>query len=226
MKYDNIIEANFIKRLNRFVAEIEINGEVFLCHVKNTGRCKELLISGCKVFVQENDNPDRKTRYSLISVIKNGILINMDSQAPNKVVGEWLKDGNLYKKLTYLKAEKSYGSSRFDFYMEAEGKKIFMEVKGVTLEENGVVRFPDAPTVRGIKHLGELAKAVKEGYECYVFFVVQMKGVKYFEPNRANGDDFYIALKNAALAGVKVIAYDCIVEKDSLEINEKVEVRI
>lgn len=150
----------------------------------------------------------------------------MDSQAPNKVVSEWLKKGGLYADYEEIKAEKVYHNSRFDFYMKTKDKNIFIEVKGVTLEENGVVRFPDAPTKRGIKHLEELSSAVKEGYECYVLFVVQMKGVKFFEPNRENGDDFYIALKNAKNAGVKILAYDCIVQRDSLEIDERVEVKI
>lgn len=226
MKYENIEEAVFINRINRFVAEIKVKGEACLCHVKNTGRCKELLIRGCKIYVEKSNDVKRKTKYSLICVVKNNILINMDSQAPNKVVYEWLKEGNLITDYDELKSEKAYGSSRFDFYISSAQRKAFVEVKGVTLEEDGIVRFPDAPTQRGIKHLRELSQAVRDGFEAYVFFAVQMNGVKYFEPNRANGDDFYIALKEAYENGVKIIAYDCIVEPNMLKINKRVRVRI
>lgn len=226
MIYNNIREAVFIKRLNRFVAEIEINGKTELCHVKNTGRCAELLIKGCTAYVEESDDNKRKTKYSLICVIKNGILINTDSQAPNKAVGEWLKEGGLFGGCDVLKAERTYKNSRFDFYAEIGKRRIFIEVKGVTLEDDGVVRFPDAPTERGIKHLNELCECVKQGYEAYIIFVIQMSSAKYFEPNRQNGDDFYIALKNAVNNNVKAIAYNCIVKPDFIKINEEVEVRL
>ena len=234
MKYNKkIIKASFIKRPNRFNASVLIDGEEIVVHVPNTGRCRELLYDGVRVYVEESDKPERKTKYSLVTVTKGERLINMDSQAPNKVVHEWLKSGQWISNVVKIKPEYTYGDSRVDFYVEAakedgseEHRKILIEVKGVTLEEDGVVRFPDAPTERGIKHINELAKAVKEGYECFLFFVIQMKDVLYFEPNRITHPEFAKSLLNASKEGVQVVAYDCEVTKDSLTIGKQVEVRL
>ena len=197
MKYDNILKGKFISRPNRFIAHIEINGKVEICHVKNTGRCKELLTPNATVFVQENNNPKRKTKFSLISVIKEKRMINMDSQVPNKIVHEWILKGNLFKDVTLIKPETKYNNSRFDFYIETKNKKVFIEVKGVTLENQGIVKFPDAPTERGVKHIKELCDCVKEGYEAYIIFVIQMKDVLHFEPNVETHKEFAEALKEA-----------------------------
>lgn len=231
MQYHTIYEGIFHSRPNRFIAYIDVNGQREKCHVKNTGRCKELLYDGVKVYVEESDKPERKTKYSLINVMKGERLINMDSQAPNKVVHEWLAKEALIHNVTKIKPEYTYGDSRVDFYVEAKNedgtlRKILMEVKGVTLEEEGVVRFPDAPTERGIKHIHELAKATKEGYESYIFFVIQMKGVSYFEPNHITHPEFAKALADAVSEGVHVLAYDCEVGIDTLAIREPVEVRL
>lgn len=226
MKYDNIVKGKFISRPNRFIAHVEINGKEEICHVKNTGRCKELLIPGVNVFLQENDNPNRKTKFSLITVEKENRLINMDSQIPNKVVNEWLENGNLFKDITLIKPETKYGNSRFDFYVETKEKKIFIEVKGVTLEENGVVRFPDAPTERGVKHVNELCECKKEGYEAYIIFVIQMKGVMYFEPNMKTHKEFGYALKKAKNSGVNILALDCEVTKETIVMGDYVDVKL
>jgi sugar fermentation stimulation protein A len=225
MKYENIISATFLSRPNRFIAHIKVNDKEEICHVKNTGRCKELLLPGSKLYVQTNDNLKRKTKFDLIAVEKGTRLINMDSQAPNKVVGEWLADDNL-PGVTFIKPECKYDNSRFDFYLEFGKQKAFMEVKGVTLEENGVVRFPDAPTERGIKHIHELCACTKENYKAFVFLVIQMKGVKYFEPNWKTHAAFGQALIEAQKAGVKILAYDCLVSKDMLKINNPVDVHL
>ena len=226
MKYENIIKAKFISRPNRFIAEVNIDGNIEIAHVKNTGRCKELLIVGVTVYVQKSDNPLRKTKYDLISVVKNGMLINMDSQAPNKVFGEWVQQGNFVKDVEIIKPECKYGSSRFDFYIEAGSRKIFAEIKGVTLEENGVVMFPDAPTERGVKHIKELCECVKNGYEGYIFFIIQMDQCRYFTPNKATHPEFAEMLKIASSCGVNIRALNCIVTKDELKIQNEVEVRI
>lgn len=226
MKYDNIKKGKFILRPNRFIAHIEIDGKVEICHVKNTGRCKELLIPNTRVFVQENNNPKRKTKFSLISVIKEEKLINIDSQVPNKIVHEWISDGNLIKDITLIKPESKYKSSRFDFYIETEKRKAFIEVKGVTLENQGVVKFPDAPTERGVKHVKELCECVKEGYDAYIIFVVQMKNVLHFEPNVETHKEFADALKEAKKQGVNILAVDCEVKEDSIKIMDYVEVII
>ncbi|MBE7033210.1 MAG: DNA/RNA nuclease SfsA [Ruminococcaceae bacterium] len=218
MKYLNIKKGKFISRPNRFIAHIEIDGRKEICHVKNTGRCKELLLSGATVFVQESDKAERKTKYDLISVLKGDMLINMDSQAPNKVMEEWLP--KYFENITLIKPEAKYKNSRFDFYLEADGKKIFAEVKGVTLEENGVVMFPDAPTERGVKHLNELCECVKDGYEAYVFFVVQIEKADYFTPNRKTHPEFADALINAQKCGVNVYCINCIVKEDELTVKD------
>ncbi len=227
MKYNNILQGRFISRPNRFIANIEINNKIEVCHVKNTGRCKELLIpEETTVFVQENDNPKRKTKYSLITVRKGERLINMDSQVPNKVVYEWIKKGNLFNNPSVIKTEKTYDKSRFDLYVEEGDRKAFIEVKGVTLEEDGVVRFPDAPTERGVKHVNELCKCIDNGYEAYIIFVIQMKDVSYFEPNIRTHKEFGEALKEAKKHGVNILAVDCNVTEDSIDINNYIEVKV
>lgn len=233
MQYNRIYEGIFRSRPNRFIAYVDVNGQTEKCHVKNTGRCKELLWDGVKVYVEESDKPERKTKYSLVTVTKGDKLINMDSQAPNKVVHEWLKSGELIHNIVKIKPEFTYGDSRVDFYVEANSedgsdklRKILIEVKGVTLEEDGVVRFPDAPTERGIKHILELAKAIEEGYESYLFFVIQMKDVSYLEPNRSTHPEFAEALSKAVHEGVQVLAYDCEVTPSTLKIGKAVEVRV
>ncbi len=225
MKYERIQEGIFIERPNRFIAYIEIDGKEEVVHVKNTGRCAELLRPGVTVYVQKSDNPDRKTKWDLIGVEKKNRIINMDSQIPNAVVEEWIKAGNLFSGVTYVKREVTYGKSRVDLYVETEdNRKIFIEVKGVTLEEEGVVRFPDAPSERAVKHVEELKSALKDGYESYVFFVIQMKDVEYFTPNIVTHKAFADALIEARKAGVHVVAYDCDVSVDSITLRQEVPV--
>lgn len=224
MKYNNIYKAKFLERPNRFIAKVLLDDEEVIVHVKNTGRCKELLVPGCTVYLEHFDLPTRKTKYDLVAVEKGNLLINMDSQAPNKVIEEWLLAKEPFGKIVSLKPEFTYGKSRFDFYMELENKKMFIEVKGVTLEENGVVLFPDAPTERGLKHIEELQKATQDGYVCAIIFVVQMQGVKYFTPNRKTQPAFADALVEAQNKGVQILALDCYVAKDCLEISELVKV--
>jgi sugar fermentation stimulation protein A len=224
MQYENILQGRFILRPNRFIAHIEINGEIEICHVKNTGRCKELLIPGVTVFVQESNNPNRKTKFSLIGVIKEDRIINMDSQVPNKVVHEWILKGNLFTDITLIKPETTYNKSRFDFYIETKNKKAFIEVKGVTLEDKGIVRFPDAPTERGVKHVRELCDCIKDGYEAYIIFVIQMKDVIHFEPNTETHKEFAEVLKEAKKQGVHIIAVDCNVNENSIDIVDYVKV--
>ena len=224
MRYERIETGRFLERPNRFIAYVEISGKKETVHVKNTGRCAELLIPGATVYVQKFDNPERKTQWDLIAVEKGERMVNMDSQIPNKVVEEWIRSGNLFPGATLVKPESTYGNSRFDLYIEVGERKIFMEIKGVTLEDNGVVRFPDAPTERGVKHVEELALAVKDGYEAYLFFVVQMKDVKYFAPNMKTHAAFGEAMRKAREEGVNVLAYECQVEKDSIEITKEVPV--
>lgn len=224
MKYERIERATFLERPNRFIAYARIAGKQETIHVKNTGRCAELLVPEAEIFVQESDNPERKTKWDLIGVRKGNRLINMDSQIPNKVVEEWLRAGNLFLEPVTVRPETTYGNSRFDFYVESGEKKAFIEVKGVTLEEDGVVRFPDAPSERAVKHMEELIRAKKEGYDAYVFLVIQMKGVRYFTPNMDTQPEFGEVLKKAKAAGVKILAYDCQVTEDSIKIDEEVPV--
>lgn len=226
MTYDNILSAKFISRPNRFIAEVELGGKTEIAHVKNTGRCKELLMPGAKVILQQVDNPKRTTKYDLISVYKGDRLINIDSQAPNRVFYDHLKSGNYMDGITLIKPEVKYGSSRFDFHVEAGKRKIFIEVKGVTLEENGTVLFPDAPTLRGVKHLNELAQCVQAGYEAQVVFIIQMKDVRYFTPNNQTHPGFGAALSAAHHAGVKVVALDCIVTENSMSVGDPVPVKL
>jgi sugar fermentation stimulation protein A len=226
MKYSKVKAGIFKSRPNRFIAYVELDGEVKTCHVKNTGRCRELLIPGTTVYLEEQDNPKRKTKYDLIGVQKGNRMINMDSQAPNKVVYEWIQAGGLFPDTKLIKTEKVYGNSRFDLYVETENEKIYIEVKGVTLEEDGIVRFPDAPTERGVKHVKELVSCVEEGYEAYIIFVVQMKDVKYFEPNDVTHPAFGQALREAGEKGVHILAVDCNVETDQLNIRNNVMVKL
>ncbi len=226
MKYSNIKKAKFLSRPNRFIAHIEVDGKTEIAHVKNTGRCKELLIPGATIFVEENNSQHRKTKFSLISVYKGNRLINMDSQAPNKIFYEWVQAGNFLSDVTLIKPEVTYKSSRFDFYIEAANKKIFVEVKGVTLEENGVAMFPDAPTQRGVKHVEELCHSLENGYEAYVVFIIQMNGIKYFIPNNKTHKEFGDALKQAKQSGVNIIAIECLVWENEIIADKIVKAEI
>ena len=231
MEYRKVVKAVFKRRPNRFVAYADINGREEAVHVKNTGRCKELLIEGCTIYLAEADNQNRKTRYDLVAVEKirgnkPPLLINMDSQIPNSAAEEWLKRGVLFSENAVIKREVTYGSSRFDFYIEDGERKAFMEVKGVTLEDHGICRFPDAPTERGVKHIRELMKCMEEGYEAYILFVIQMSPVKYLEPNDVTHKEFGDVLREAAKAGVHVMARDCKITIDSMEVMNEVEVRL
>ena len=224
MTYDRIEEGRFLSRPNRFIAHVELNGEQVVCHVKNTGRCRELLIPGARVLLKRAENPARKTAYDLISVWKGERLINMDAAAPNTVFDQWLREGGLGFVPTLVRPECTHGDSRFDFYFEKEGKGCFAEVKGVTLEEDGLVRFPDAPTERGVKHLHGLARCVAEGYEAYAVFVIQMRHVRCFAPAWDKHPAFGLALREAAEAGVHILALDCDVTEHSLTIADAVPV--
>lgn len=226
MRYGEILEGRFESRPNRFIAYVNIDGRREKVHVKNTGRCRELLKEQAKVYLDKSHNPERSTAYDLVAVEKDGRLINMDSQAPNKAVGEWLLKGGLFSDAQLVKPETKYNNSRFDFYVETEKEKVFIEVKGVTLEQEDVVLFPDAPSQRAVKHIHELVEAVREGYQAYVIFVVQMEKVKYFTPNRRTHLEFAQALLEAERAGVKVLAYDCAVTPDSMEIKGQVPVKL
>ena len=222
MEYKNIVKGSFISRPNRFIAEVEVGGEKQICHVKNTGRCKELLLKGSTVLLEKSRNPSRKTLYDLVAVCEGERLINMDSFTPHRAAGEFFPV--LFPDLTFMKPEFRHQNSRFDFYFEHGGKKAFLEVKGVTLEDNGVVRFPDAPTQRGIKHLKELAESVEQGFEAYALFVIQMEGVKYFAPNYATHREFGEALAQAEKAGVRLLAYDCKVTEKTMTLNKPVKI--
>lgn len=226
MQYDNILEGVFLDRPNRFIAHVLIEGNIETVHVKNTGRCKELLQEGCKVFVEYFESTKRKTKYDLIAVVKDNMLINMDSQAPNQVVKEWLMAKKPFGEYRLLKPEFTYGKSRFDFYLELTNGAAFIEVKGVTLENDGVVLFPDAPTERGLKHVEELISLCKQGYTAAIIFVVQLEKAKYFTPNRVTQPEFAEALIRAERQGVKVLAYTCKVEKDYLELADSLKVML
>lgn len=225
MKYTGIVSAEFIERPNRFVAYVELMGVRTKVHVKNTGRCLELLTDHAKVYLEKSGKETRSTAYDLVAVEKEGRLVNMDSGAPNRVAGEWLRAGGLFKDVSLVRPEKTFGSSRFDFYVEsASGRKAFIEVKGVTLERDHVAAFPDAPSERALKHVEELIEACAQGYEAYLLFVVQMKGARYVEPNWDTQPAFGDALRRARRAGVRLLAYDCLVGEDSLEMDVPVPV--
>ena len=237
MKYQHIVQAEFVDRPNRFIAHVKLGvneSESVTVHVKNTGRCRELLVSGATVYLEKSTNPNRSTAYDLVAVEKGDRLINMDSQAPNKVVEEWIWKKELFPDLISVRPETKYGKSRFDFYVETAGdersggaaEKIFIEVKGVTLEEDGVVRFPDAPSDRAVKHVEELIEAGKAGYRVLVIFVIQMENVKYFTPNVKTHPEFALALQKAASEGVEILASDCRVTKDGMEVKHPVNVRL
>lgn len=226
LKYTNIVEGTFLSRINRFTAKAEINEQVEIVHVKNTGRLIKLLKSGSKAYFQKSDKPERKTKYDLIAVEHSGDIINVDSQITNYVAEEWLNKKYLFSDINYLKREVKYGESRFDIYLEHGESKTFIEIKGVTLQENGIAKFPDAPTQRGIKHLKELIKCIDDGYEAYIMFVIQMPNIKWFEPAISIQEEFGAVLNEAKQKGVHVIAYECIMTKDSIEINKEVEVRL
>ena len=226
MMYNNIYEGRLKSRPNRFIAHIEINDKVEICNVKNTGRCKELLLPDATVFVQHFDNPNRKTNWDLIAVKKGDTIINMDSQAPNKAVSEWIRAGGLGFSPDKIKPEYQYEDSRFDFYLEHNDNRWLIEVKGVTLEEEGVALFPDAPTLRGVKHVDGLARHVKEGFHTAIIFVIQMDGIRYFTPNTRTQPEFAQALKNAELAGVNILAYDCAITPDSMSIRNPIRIQL
>ena len=225
MHYPNMVSGVFLSRPNRFLAHVVIEGQEEVVHVKNTGRCRELLPPGAEVWCQRSDNPNRKTRFDLITVKKGDRLINMDSQAPNVAAGEWLKSGGLGQ-IENLRAETFHGDSRYDFSFLKDGKQCFLEVKGVTLEEDGVCAFPDAPTERGAKHLKGLTEAAKAGFGAYVLFVIQMPDVKYLRPHDERDPAFGTALREAAENGVVVMAMDCAVAVDSMELRRRVPVKL
>lgn len=223
MKYENMVPGKFLCRPNRFVAHVQIDGNVQIVHVKNTGRCRELLPEGVQVWCEKNDAPNRKTKYDLICVQKGDRLINMDSQAPNAAAGEWLRGGGL-PDVHQVRSEVKFANSRFDFAFQKEGKPCFMEVKGVTLENDGICAFPDAPTLRGAKHLRELIQAAQAGYGAYVLFVIQMENVQCLRPNDATDPEFGEALRQAERAGVRLLAMDCRVTPDSMNLRKAVPI--
>lgn len=229
MNYKNRITGIFIKRINRFIAEVEIDGRIEKVHVKNTGRCKELLIKGQLCYLESSSNPNRKTKFSLISIYKGDMLVNLDSQVPNKVIYDALASGELshFQNLMTIKREYTYGKSRFDIYFKRQnGREGFIEIKGVTLEREGYATFPDAPTLRGTKHVKELTEALQEGYESYILFLIQLKPVHYFEANRTMDPDFADALKRAHDAGVKILAYDSNISDIGIELGVPIPIHI
>ena len=231
MTYEHVAEATFLSRPNRFIARVLVNGAEETVHVKNTGRCRELLVSGCTVYLARSDKAGRKTKYDLVAVEKERqgrapLRINMDSQAPNDAAGEWLPTSGLFSDGAVIRREVKFGDSRFDFYVEDGRRKAFVEVKGVTLEENGVALFPDAPTERGVKHLRELCRAVEAGYEAYLLLVIQMKDIRLFRPNAATHPAFADSLRAAAEQGVQVLAMDCLVTPEGMTVDRPVTVRL
>ena len=225
MEYTSMVPGRFLLRPNRFIAHVEIDGQTEICHVKNTGRCRELLPEGAKVWCQQAQNPARKTKFDLITVQKGHRLINMDSQAPNTAAKEWLLSGGLGK-IEQLRPETFYGDSRFDFALVKDQKQCYLEVKGVTLETDGICAFPDAPTERGTRHLRELIRAAREGFGAYVLFVIQMADVKYLRPHEETDPAFAAALREAAAAGVHILAMDCHVAPDSMTIRNAVQIKL
>lgn len=226
MEYKNIEKAVFLSRPNRFIANVRTSRGEEVCHVKNTGRCAELLVPDADIYVERNSLESRKTALDLISVIKNGRIVNIDSQAPNKAAYEWIEKGGLFDGVDLVKREVTYGKSRIDIYAEKGERKIFIEVKGVTLFEGEKALFPDAPTERGVKHLDHLALAAEEGYEAYVLFVIQAKGLKVFSPNYKTHKAFGEKLSEVSLRGVKIVAVDCICTEDKMEISEEINVEL
>ena len=225
MHYENMVEGIFLKRPNRFIAHILIAQQEQICHVKNTGRCKELLPAGAQVWCQRSENPNRKTKFDLIAVKKGSRLINMDAQAPNAAAGQWLRRGGLGP-ISNLRPETTVGGSRFDFSFEKDGKVCYLEVKGVTLEHDGICAFPDAPTARGVKHLQELTRLCQQGYGAYVLFVIQMDRVSCLRPNDETDPAFGAALRQAEAAGVRLLAMDCAVTPDTMQLQSPVPIRL
>ena len=226
MRYEHIVTGTFISRPNRFIAMVDISGTIERCHVKNTGRCRELLVPGAKVYLSVPENRERSTKYDLIAVMKGDRLINMDSQIPNAAAAEGLGRIPMFSGVRTIRREYVYGDSRIDIYAEDGENRYLVEVKGVTLEDDGVVRFPDAPTERGVKHIRELIGSMGDGYVSCLLFVIQMDDVLYFEPNRATDPEFADALKEASDAGVNILAYTCTVTPDSMVLKDPVEVRL
>lgn len=226
MRYPNITKAEFVSRENRFVATVLLDGAATKVHVKNTGRCRELLRPGAVVYLVKSGNMARKYSYDLVAVEKGSLMVNMDSQAPNQVFYEFLQSGAFLDGITYIKPEYTYGSSRVDFYFERAGERHLVEIKGVTLEEDGLCRFPDAPTLRGARHVRELSQAVREGYQAWICFVVQMPGMKALEPNSKTDPEFARALRDAARSGVEVRAFGCAVTPDSLSVDYRIPVHL
>lgn len=228
MKYTKVIKAKFLARPNRFIAYCEVDGRRETVHVKNTGRCRELLVPDATVYLSVSDNPERKTKFDLVAVEKltdrGRIMINMDSQAPNAAAYEWLLSGELFGESATVRREVTYGNSRFDLYVEDGERRAFVEVKGVTLENEGVASFPDAPTERGIKHLQELISAQNDGFEAYILFIIQMEGIHTFAPNDETHKAFGDALRQAAESGVKILAYDCTVTPDEMQIDKPIKI--
>lgn len=226
MQYLNVIPARFISRPNRFIAIVDAGNGPEIAHVKNTGRCKELLIPGCKIYLEISDNPSRKTKYDLIAVLKGDMLINMDSQIPNAAAAEWLANCGLFSPSAKISREVTFGNSRFDISVTDGDRSAFIEVKGVTLENDGIALFPDAPTTRGLKHIEELITAKKAGFDAYIMFVIQMKGIKLFKPNEAMQPEFAEALRKARANGVEILAFDSIVTHDSIVIDSPVKIEL
>ena len=224
MKYLSMTEGIFVRRRNRFIAEVMVDGQCEAVHVRNTGRLKELFVENVLVLLEPASNPERKTRFSLVCVRKKEQWVNVDSSAPNQIVEEMVRSDRLFSDVTYIRREKTFGNSRFDLYVEHGEQKHFIEVKGVTLEAGGAARFPDAPTERGIKHIRELIEAKKQGFLASIVFVIQMKGISYFEPNKENHPEFARVLKEANDAGVEILAFDCKVTEDSIEGDQPVPV--
>ncbi len=226
MKYHNIVKASFVARHNRFVATVNVDGQDELCHVKNTGRLKELLLPNATVYLESNNNPERKTKYSLVAVENRGRIVNVDSTSPNKVFYEWVRAGHFVENPTLVKPEATFGNSRFDCYIEADNKRIFAEVKGVTLKQNNTALFPDAPTERGVKHLRELIECTKQGYEAYIVFIVAMKGCRDFSPNKERHKKFADTLAECEKVGVNILVLDCKVLPDEIEIDKKLDYKL
>ena len=231
MKYSKIIKGSFLSRPNRFIAKVLVDGVEETVHVKNTGRCRELLTPLSTVYLYVADNPQRKTKYDLIAVekVRSGkapLLVNMDSQVPNTVAEEWLRTCGIFSQDAHIRREVTFGKSRFDFYIEDGSRKAFLEVKGVTLETDGIASFPDAPTERGVKHVSELTECIAQGYEAYILFVVQMKEISLMTPNDITHKAFGDSLRDAEKAGVKILAVDCIVTPDSIKCDKLIKVKL
>ncbi len=226
MKYGQVVKARFLERPNRFVAYVELEERRQICHVKNTGRCRELLVPGYTVYLEKAQNPARRTPYDLIAVEKEDKLVNMDSAAPNKVFGEWAAQSGAFGPEPLIRPETVFGDSRFDFYIESQGEKIFAEVKGCTLEDQGRCYFPDAPTERGLKHLNGLIRCAEQGYRAMAFFIIQMEGAQSFAPNDATDPAFGQALRRCRQAGVEILALECRVSPGALTVNPAVRVPI